>query len=261
MARPHSEFIRAADVAETAAPPPFAGVRERRLSSDGETGAWTGLVTLPAGGRWELGGSARPVELFWLRGEATLGGAGAADRLGPGCYVYLESGLAAAPVAVAAGGEDGLALVMVEDERAPGPSGAWEVVDTELMNYALSGFDGQIPPGLVIKKLRVDPESGDWTWVAAGAPNRVTPLAEIHSTIEEAFLIRGDCLLGERGEMTPGSYFWRPGLVRHGPMASRNGTLFFFRTKRGGLDLDTVDVPGWEERVREYRSRQPYYRG
>lgn len=257
MARPHVEFVRAADVGETPAGEPFAGARERRLSTDDETGACTGLMTLPAGGRWELGGAMRPVELFWLRGEAALGG----DRLGPGCYVYLESGLGEAPLAVAPGAEDGLALVMVEDERAPGPTGAWEVVDTERMNYALSGFEGKIPPGLVVKKLRVDPETGDWTWVAAGAPNRVTPLAEIHSTIEEAFLIRGDCLLGERGEMTPGSYFWRPGMVRHGPMASRNGTLFFFRTKQGGLDLDTVDVPGWEEQVRAYRAREPYYRG
>ncbi len=71
----------------------------------------------------------------------------------------------------------------------------------------------------------------------------MTPLAEIHSTVEEAFLIRGDVLVGTRGEMGPGSYFWRPGLIEHGPMASRNGTLFFFRTKLGGLDLETVETP------------------
>ena len=257
MARPHIEFIRAADVEETPAAAPFAGAHERRLSTDDETGAYTALVRLPAGSRFERGGSARPLELFWLGGEARLG----TDRLGAGCFVYLESGLAAAPLVTAAAGEDCLALAMVEDVRAAGPTGSWGVIDTERMNYALSGFDGQIPPGLVIKKLRVDEETGDWTWLAAGAPNRVTPLAEIHSTVEEAFLIRGDCLVGERGEMTPSAYFWRPGLVEHGPMASRNGTLFFFRTKQGGLDLDTVDVPGWEEQVRAYRARQPYYRG
>ena len=61
--------------------------------------------------------------------------------------------------------------------------------------------------------------------------------------------------------MTPGSYFWRPGMVKHGPMGSRNGTLFFFRTKRGGLDLEVTDVPGWEGMIEAYRAREPYYRG
>ena len=254
MPRPHIEFARAQEIDERPAGAPFAGGFERRLSTDDETGASTALVRLPVGWRGALGGSARPLELFSLRGEARIGG----DRLGPGCYVYLESGLASAELV--ADGET-LLLAMVEDERAAGPTGAWDVIDTEQMNYALSGFDGQIPPGLVIKKLRVDPDTGDWTWMAAGAPNRVTPLAEIHSTVEEAFLIRGDVLIGTRGEMSPGSYFWRPGMIEHGPMASRNGTLFFFRTKQGGLDLEIAEAPGWQELVREYRSRQPYYRG
>ena len=99
------------------------------------------------------------------------------------------------------------------------------------------------------------------TWLAASAPYRITPLAEIHSTIEEAFLIRGDTLLGKHGEMRPGAYFWRPGMVEHGPMGNRSGSFFFFRTKEGALDLRTIDVPGWEEAVKEYRARQRYYRG
>lgn len=111
------------------------------------------------------------------------------------------------------------------------------------------------------RRLSTDAETGDWTWLAAGVPNRVTPLAEIHLMVEEAFLIRGDVLVGTRGEMGPGIYFWRPGIIEHGPLASRNGTLFFFRTKLGGLDLETVETPGWQELVREYRARQPYYRG
>ena len=107
----------------------------------------------------------------------------------------------------------------------------------------------------------VDPETGEWSWLAASAPNRVTPRAEVHPTVEEAFLIRGDCLLGEHGEMTPGCYFWRPAMVKHGPLTTRNGTFFFFRTKGGGLETTYHDVPGWEEAVRDYRAAEPYFRG
>jgi hypothetical protein len=254
MARPHIEFINSHEVEPTSGRAPFVGANERRLSEDDETGAYTSLMRFWRGWRGDLGPVLRPIELFGLRGEMRLG----SDRLGAGCYVYLESGLTSV---VLAADEDALALVMVEDERAAGPSGTWEILDTEQMDYENSGFDGQIPPGLVIKKLRIDPETGDWTWMAASAPNRITPIAEIHSTVEEAFLIRGDCLLGECGEMVPGCYFWRPGMIEHGPMGNRNGSLFFFRTKKGGLDLKTVEVPGWEETVKRYRAREPYYRG
>src|SRR4029079_5063480 len=119
MARPHIEFIRSQEVEETDATAPFEGLRERRLSEDDETAAYTSLIELPAGREVDLSGLARPVELFSLRGEARLGG----DRLGRGCYVYLESGLEGA---VLAADEDTLVLAMVEDEREPGPSGAWE---------------------------------------------------------------------------------------------------------------------------------------
>ncbi len=249
MARPHIEFIRAQDIAESDPAEPFCGARERRLSTDDETGAYTSLMAFPAGWSGDLSGSARPVEVFVLRGEIELGG----SRLAPGSYVYLESGLTAARLDAAG---ESLALVMANDERPAGPTGTWEIVDTEQMAYEPSSV-----VGLVIKKLRVDPATGEWTWLAGSAPNRVTPRAEVHPTVEEAFLIRGDCLLGEHGEMTPGCYFWRPAMVKHGPLTTRNGTFFFFRTKGGGLETTYHDVPAWEDAVRTYRAAEPYFRG
>jgi len=59
--------------------------------------------------------------------------------------------------------------------------------------------------------------------------------------------------------MTAGSYFWRPGMVEHGPMLTRDGGLFFFRTKGGGMDVTHVPVPGWEDMVDEYLGREPYF--
>jgi hypothetical protein len=249
MGRPHIEFIRAQDVPESPAQTPFEGAAERRLSSDAETGASTALLTCPAGWSADLAAGSRPLELFALRGELRLGG----EPLRPGIYVSLESGLEEAVLVATA---DALVLAMIEEEQPPGPTGSWRILDTEQMEYEPSSVIG-----LVIKKLRIDPERGDWTWLAASAPNRVTPRAEIHPTVEEAFLIRGDCLLGGRGEMTPGSYFWRPGMVRHGPLATRNGTFFFFRTKGGGLETTYAEVPGWQETVHAYRGAEPYFRG
>ena len=249
MARPHIEFIRLEDVAPSEATLPFAGCHERRLSTDDETGAYTSAVAFPPGWQGDLARGTRPLELFSLRGAMTL----ATAAFHPGCYAYVPAGIGDAQLVAET---ESLLLVMADAERPPDAHAEVEVVDSEAMAYEPSSVTG-----LVIKKLRVDSETGDWTWIAASAPNRVTPRAEIHPTVEEAFLIRGDCLLGGRGEMTPGSYFWRPSMVEHGPLANRNGTLFFFRTKGGGLETTYTDVPNWEETVREYRTREPYFRG
>jgi hypothetical protein len=109
--------------------------------------------------------------------------------------VRTSTSRAAFPAAKLDGVTEALALVMVNDEHPAGPTRAWEIVDTEQMPYEPSSV-----VGLVIKKLRVDPETGEWTWLAGSAPNRVTPRAEVHPTVEEAFLIRGDCLLASTGK-------------------------------------------------------------
>jgi len=188
VARPHIEFIRAQDVSESDPAEPFRGARERRLSTDDETGAYTSVMAFADGWSGDLSGGARPIEIFVLRGEIELGG----RCLAPGCYVYLESGVAAAKLDALTGA---LALVMVNDERPASPTRAWEIVDTEQMPFEPSNV-----VGLVIKKLRVDPETGEWTWLAGSAPNRVTPHAEVHPTVEEAFLIRSFESIDEHAE-------------------------------------------------------------
>ncbi len=80
--------------------------------------------------------------------------------------------------------------------------------------------------------------------------------------LENAILSGHDIiLLGERGAMTAGSYFWRPGMVEHGPMFSRDGGLFFFRTKGGSLSTRWVDVPGGEKLVDDYVAQRPFFAG
>jgi len=251
VARPHIEFIESGDVPfEEVADGAFASVPRRLLSLDEETGAWTGIVAFPAGSSVDLGALGRPIELFGLRGEISIDG----ETVGEGVYAYVPSG-----------GTTGLradhgadVLVMVEAQASAGGDGV-QVVDTSTMRWAAPDLDADVPPGIVIKLLRVDPESGDWTWVAGVAPGWQEERAEIHPTVEECLMLRGDILLGTRGTMTSGSYFWRPGMVEHGPMFSRDGGLFFFRTKGGSMDVTHVPVPGWKALVDEYVGREPYF--
>ena len=250
MARPHVEFVQSFDVAPDAVPAgPFAGLERRLLSQDDETGASTALVSIPAGREIVLGGSDRPSELFVLSGEGEL----ASRVIRAGTYAYVPSESPGGTLALAAE-----ALVLVMAEAASRARGEVLVVDTEELRWEERSI-AAVPPGLTIKRLRVDEETGERTWLAACVPGWCEDRAEIHPTVEEAFLIRGDTLLGERGEMSPGCYFWRPPLVRHGPMTTRDGCLVFFRTKGGGLEVEYEDVPGWSALVADYVARRPYF--
>jgi hypothetical protein len=247
MGRPHIEFINALDVAPRwIADGPFEGVSQRLLSEDDESGAYTAIVFCPAGWRGDLRSFGRPVELFGLRGEIEVGG----RRLGEGCYTYLRPTEGERRLHAAAGAH---LLLMVEEATADRHPLPVHVMDTGTMRWQAS-----LAPGLSVKWLRIDGETGDRSWVSASCSRKQENRAEVHPTIEECVMLRGDCLLGAHGEMTPGSYFWRPPYVPHGPLCTRNGAMYFFRTKGGDFDTTYQEVPGWEDMVRDYFAREPY---
>ena len=249
MARPHIESIRAYDVpAEDVADGLLAGARRRLLSEDDADGSSTSLVTFPAGWTGDLAGT-RPVELFLLTGSADLGG----QALRPGTWAWVPTAADGARLSLAEASD---VLVMVEPER-PNATGPVEVVDSVTRSFEPSKTD--VPPGLVVKDLRHDPETRDRSWVAGSPPGWIGYKGEIHPTVEEAFLIRGDCFLANSGEMRAGDYFWRPGGVHHGPFSTREGQLFFFRTKGGGMAVEFDEVPDWPERMRDYYDAEPYF--
>ena len=255
MGRPHIEFIESHEVPiEPFAAAPFAGTRRRLLSEDDETGASTSIVSFAAGWSSDLAGTRRPLEIFGLRGTLELDG----ERIGPGCYAYVPP--SGAPRRLTAAG-DAETLVMIEAAQEADSGEQVSVIDTTEGRWQPPGLDADVPPGILIKLLRVDPVARDWTWVAATVPGWEEQRAEIHPTVEECLMLRGDILLGERGVMTAGSYFWRPPMVHHGPMFCRNGGLFFFRTKGGGMDVTWEAVPNWRELVTRYVEREPYYQG
>ncbi len=92
-------------------------------------------------------------------------------------------------------------------------------------------------PGLYIKLLWRDPETGFYTRLIKAKPGwREHPLAH-HPVFEEAY-----CLAGEfdynYGFMTPGQYFFRPAGVRHGDFTAgeKDGCTWILR-----CDGDLVD--------------------
>jgi hypothetical protein len=253
MARPHIEFIEVGDVEQTGVTEgPLTGSGIRMLSEDDESGAFTAFSSFSSGWTGDLGVYGRPVEVFVVRGELELDG----QRLAVGCYGYVPSGSSGGGLAARS---DGQALVMVDPERPREEDAPVKVLDEATMQWESPAAAGDVPQGILIKVLRVDEETADWTWVASCIPGWQSPEVETHPTVEECLMLRGDILCGDRGGMTAGSYFWRPGMVKHGPMCSRNGGFFFFRTKGGDLTVDFETVPGWEEMFREYHAEEPFY--
>jgi hypothetical protein len=249
MARPHIESIRVYDVApKEVGDGVLAGSRRRVLSEDDADGSYSALVSFPAGWRGNLGGP-RPVELLTLSGAGTL--AGSPFEAGTWAWVPTNAD------AQLAFSQPGDALVMVEPEREV--RGDVEIVDCVETRYAEGHSVQGVPHGLARKILRRDPELGDRTWLAGVPPGWLGFRGEIHPTVEEALLIRGDCLLENSGAMAAGDYFWRPGGIHHGPFATRAGFLYFFRTKGGDMAVEWDDPEGWDVKARAYYDAQPWF--
>jgi hypothetical protein len=253
MARPHIEFVNVLNVPEREVTDgAFAGAFRRTLSEDDESGAYTAVVSLPPGWKADLNDSPRPFEVFGLDGAFTLAG----QILGPGDYAYAGTDNADRVLSAAA---PALVLVMLEEEREPaGPTKPIEVIDSNRMSWEQHEFT-DADPGVLNKILRIDPETGDWTWLSGAVRGRREGREEIHSAVEESLCLRGDCLLGKRGGMGPGDYFWRPGRIPHGPLTSINGNLIFNRSKGGGMDLKQFEVPGGQGMIDTYLAREPFF--
>jgi hypothetical protein len=238
------------------------GAREKILSVDHETGALTLMLHLPAGWRRDATGYQRaPEEVFVLRGDLVVG----TECLTDGCYTYVPPEMVHGPLGTRGGC---FALVMLDgrpdfvttigSRPISEPDQYIPCLNTVTMPWGVPRPENP-PVGIVIKTLRIDPETKDQTWIAASVPFRRGDRAEVHPTVEEAFMLRGEILLGERGIMREGCYFWRPPNVPHGPLVSKTGSMYFFRTKGGSLETRYITPPDWERTVHEYYSSGPLF--
>jgi anti-sigma factor ChrR (cupin superfamily) len=108
------------------------------------------------------------------------------------------------------------------------PENTWALrsrfVDVAGMPWQATKF-----PGIEMKVLYTDPESGMSTILFRMAPGAEVPLHE-HTAIEQTYMLEGR-LVDHEGECTPGNFVWRPGGNRHIARAPEGAMFISFFMK------------------------------
>lgn len=204
----------------------WEGVSLRVLSRDDETGALSGVVSIPGGYRRGVGHFTVETEYYVLSGAVRLG----ETAHEAGFYAHALPGTSCLPWVVETGCEmlfmaRGGAPEFIPGKGSGDPNGQIEI-DTHRMEWVTTTFPGR-PPGACLKILREVEETGEAVFLHGNVPRWETPVMEYHDCAEELFLIEGDAWLGNIGLMTPGSYGWLPPYATHGPSYSHAGQLMF----------------------------------
>ncbi|MFE2231791.1 DUF4437 domain-containing protein [Streptomyces sp. NPDC059442] len=127
-------------------------------------------------------------------------------------------------------------LTVLQTSRMP-----WiDVRDGSPMRFDLGGTP---VPGLYIKMLHRDEKTGFYSRLIKAKPGwREEPLAH-HPCTEEAYCLAG-AFTYNYGKMWPGTYFWRPPLIRHGDFTADadEGCTWIVRSDSDLVDWYTSDA-------------------
>ncbi len=248
--RPHVELVDEKDLLWHAAELPHGAgdARQRNLSYDEENGAASTLVEFLTDWNRGAGLHAAQTEWYVLEGQVTIG----EQVLGEGGYWCAPRGVTTPAILASAGTKVLLfreygnwdftpsadvsddSRLVIRDSKA---MDWYDVIDPE--NGSPMDFErgGTPVPGLYIKLLWRDPETGFYTRLIKAKPGwREHPLAH-HPVFEEAYCLEGEFDYNF-GTMTPGQYFFRPAGVRHGDFTAgeKDGCVWILR-----CDGDLVD--------------------
>ena len=227
--RPHVELVDERDLIWHVAEFEHASgtAEQRNLSYDEEDGSASLKVRFRTD--WSRPAGVHVAETEWLilSGEVTIG----ETVLGAGGYWHAPIGVWTPPLSVAAGTEVLLFREFGDWHFEPAersldsvrPDQQLIVLDTAAMPWidvkdgSPMRFDlgGTPVPGLYIKMLHRDEKTGFYSRLIKAKPGwREEPLAH-HPCSEEAYCLEGGFDYNY-GKMWPGTYFWRPALIRHG---------------------------------------------
>ncbi|OPC79633.1 hypothetical protein B4N89_00545 [Embleya scabrispora] len=249
--RPHVELIDERDLIWHPAEFRHAtGTAEQlNLSYDEEDGSASLKVRFTSDWTRPAGTHQADTEWYVLSGSVTIGD----TTLGPEGYWTTPAGVLTPPVTVTAGTEillfreygdwtfepgdrdrptvrEDQKLVVLDSSAMP-----WiDVKDGSPMRFDLGGTP---VPGLYIKLLHRDAKTGFYTRLIKAKPGwREEPMAH-HPCTEESYCLDG-AFDYNYGKMWPGTYFWRPALIRHGDFTAdpEHGCTWLLRS-----DSDLVD--------------------
>jgi hypothetical protein len=230
-----------------------AGIAAKILSRDDRRGALSLMIYYPNGWKNVAGYNDADQELFVLEGDLTIGD----QKLTKYSYTFIPAGMSQGPVSTRQG-----AVVLtffntharfVPSEK--NKSGArvhalirdWNFYKTPWNTAAMPVYRKGPPlPGLRLKLLRHDKDTGEMTWMTfgvGGGPGGGTGLWEVHPTFEEYFLVErsgdstvGECLTNGPTPMTYGNrgYWFRPADIGHIGGISRSTGYGMSLVRTGG---------------------------
>lgn len=220
--RPHVELIDEKDYVWHKADLPVGEgtALERRLSIDEEDGSAS--LRLDFISDWGRPGGVHhaDTEYYVLSGQLDVGG----KVLGPGGYIHAGKGVAMPYIRATAGTrilhyrEFGDCGFDVSDTNRSDAKESLIILDTGSMPW----MDVEKPgpkPGLMIKMLHRDPESGFYSRLIWAKPGWDDHRLAHHPCYEEAYTL-GGTMQYNFGDLTQGSYFFRPAKVKHGHFVS-----------------------------------------
>ncbi len=248
--RPHVELIDEKDLIWH--PSELVGgsgsARQRHLSYDEEDGSLSAKIHFDSEWSRPAGVHSAQTEWYILKGEVTIGD----TTLSEGGYWCTPKGVLCPPLTASAGTEilyfreygdwefeaatQDRDFVRDDQQLVVKHSKEMDWIDVESGSPMRFDLGGTPVPGLYIKLLYRDEKTGFYTRLIKAKPGwREHPLAH-HPVFEEAYCLEGSFDFNF-GKMWPGTYFFRPALVRHGDFtAGDEGTVWILR-----CDGDLVD--------------------
>lgn len=245
--RPHVEIIDEKDLIWHIAEFPHAtgSARQRHLNYCEEKGEASLSVEFTSDWSRPAGVHAAQTEWYVLEGEVQLGD----EVLVKGDYWIAPVGILTPAIKVKAGTKILLFREYADWHFEPRDSSwpsakphhqlvikrtsqmEWYDIQDPVNGSPMDFESGGTPvPGLFIKLLYKDPETGFYTRLIKAKPGwKEHPLAH-HPCYEEAYCLEGEFDFNY-GKMWPGTYFFRPALVRHGDFVAgeQEGTTWILR--------------------------------
>lgn len=240
--RPHVELIQEDDYVWHGAELPNGEGRasERRLSVDEEDGSSSLRVDFHTSWGRSAGIHHANTEYYVLEGEIDYGG----RKIGKGGYVYAPKGVPVDYLKVAEGtkmlhyreyGDAGFDPVdsLAGAKRWDGAREDAIIIDSEAMKWDAVPNPGPMP-GLFIKYLHVDPETGFYTRLVHAQEGWSDHRLAHHPCYEEAYTTQGH-MEYNFGTLDLGTYFFRPARVKHGHFTTMEGGATWLLRSDGEL--------------------------